>query len=226
MVAIALAALFFVGIHLFIAGTGLRARLVDSIGEPAYLGVFSVLSLGGIVWLCLAWAAAEPQPALWDVPSLRVVVLVLTFFAFELVAIGLTTPSPTATGGEALLSAGDPAKGILRITRHPFLWGVALWGACHVAVNPDPPSLLFFGALVALAVLGPLSIDAKRRRRHGDDWARFAAVTSNVPFAAILAGRNQLSLGELGVWRIALGAALYGVFLAIHPWLFSADPLP
>ena len=229
MIAIGLAALFFVGIHLFVAGTRLRSAIVDVIGDSAYLGLFSALSLGGIVWLCMAWSAVAPQAPWLQIPSLRLVVLVLTFFAFELVAIGLTTPSPTATGGESLLRSADPAKGILRVTRHPFLWGVALWSLCHLAVNPDPPSLLFFGAFGILAVLGPASIDAKRKRKWGDDWERFSAVTSNVPFAAILAGRNRLSfqeVGEIGVWRILLGAVLYGGFLAAHAWLFSASPLP
>ena len=71
--------------------------------------------------------AAHMTAAQQRIDTLRLVVLVLTFFAFELVAIGLTTPSPTATGGESLLRSADPAKGILRVTRHPFLWGVALW---------------------------------------------------------------------------------------------------
>jgi uncharacterized membrane protein len=153
-------------------------------------------------------------------------VLISMFVAFEFAVVGLTTPSPTATGGEAVLDSEAPARGVLRVTRHPFLWGVALWGLCHVAVNPDPPSLLFFGALLALALLGPLSIDAKRRRAHGERWERFARVTSNVPFAAILAGRNQLRLAEIGAWRLALGVVLYGGLLAVHAWLFGASPLP
>jgi uncharacterized membrane protein len=35
-----------------------------------------------------------------------------------------------------------------------------------------------------LALLGPLSIDAKRKRKMGERWLAFAAQTSNVPFAA------------------------------------------
>jgi uncharacterized membrane protein len=114
---------------------------------------------------------------------------------------------------------------VLRITRHPFLWGVALWGLCHVLVNPDPAALLFFGAFLLLALLGPHSIDAKRGRKHGESWSRFAAATSNVPFAAIAAGRNHLALRELGLWRIGLGLVLYLAFLMLHPMLFGASAL-
>lgn len=225
MTTIFLAAVFFVGIHLLVAGTGLRDRLVEVLGERGYLGLFSLLAFAGIVWLSRSFAGAAPHAPWWNGSGIRPVVSVLMFFAFQFVAIGLTTPSPTATGGEGALETEDPAKGMLRITRHPFLWGVAIWGLCHLLVNPDAPSFLFFGSLLLLAVLGPLSIDGKRKRKHGERWERFAGVTSNVPFAAIGAGRNHLALGEVGLWRIALGIALYAAFLALHPWLFGVSPL-
>ena len=224
MISIGLAAVFFVGLHLLVAGTGLRDRLVRGLGEPLYLGAFSVAAAVGITWLCAAWAGTPAAAPAWNGAPLRPVVWVLMFVAFQFVAIGLTTSSPTMTGGEDKLEAGAPARGILRITRHPFLWGVALWGACHVAVNSDPASLLFFGSLGLLAILGPPSIDAKRRRKHGESWERFAAATSSVPFAAIVAGRNRLVVGELGVWRIGLGVVLYAAFLASHALLFGASP--
>jgi uncharacterized membrane protein len=222
---IALAALFFVGVHLLVAGTGARDRLVALLGEQGYQGAFSLLALAGIVWLCVAWAGAPPAVPQWSGVSLRPVVWVLMLIAFAFVAIGLTTRSPTATGGEGSLEGDEPARGILRITRHPFLWGVAIWSACHAAVNPDLPSLVFFGSLLLLAVLGPRSIDAKRRRKHGERWDRFAAVTSNVPFAAIVGGRNRLAVREIGGWRVGLAVVLYVAFLGAHPLLFGASPV-
>ena len=80
---------------------------------------------------------------------------------------------------------------MLRITRHPFLWGVALWAAGHLMVNGDLASLILFGSLLVLAVFGTGSIDAKRRRALGEKWDAFAAKTSAVPFAAIAAGRQS-----------------------------------
>ncbi len=226
MTAIFLAASFFVGIHLLVAGTRLRDVIVRAIGERAYLGLFSLVSLAGIVWLSQSWARAEPMAPLWQLPLLRSIAFVGTFVAFEFAVIGLTTPSPTAVGSEEALDSQEPARGMLRVTRHPFLWGVAIWGLCHLLVNPDPPSLLFFGALLGLALLGPPSIDAKRLRAHGARWERFAAVTSNVPFVAIFQGRNRLAIREIGAWRIALGFGLYLGLLAVHAWLFGASPMP
>ncbi|MBF8254458.1 MAG: NnrU protein, partial [Deltaproteobacteria bacterium] len=92
--------------------------------------------------------------------------------------------------------------------------------------NGDLGSVIFFGTFLVLALLGPASIDRKRKRIYGADWDRFAAVTSNVPFLAIAQGRNSLMIGELGWWRIILVVAVYGFFLHMHQVLFGVSPLP
>jgi uncharacterized membrane protein len=146
--------------------------------------------------------------------------------AFVLAVLGLTTPSPTAMGGEASLDAKEPARGILRITRHPFLSGVALWAAAHLIVNGEASALVLFGSLLVLALIGPGSIDRKRRRKFGERWDRFEAVTSRVPFVAILQGRNRFVASELPRGMLALSVVVYFVVLVMHPLLFGVSPLP
>jgi uncharacterized membrane protein len=221
MISLLLAAFFFVGVHLFVSGTGLRQTLVDKIGEKPYLGLFSLLSLLGMVWLCSSYAALTTTNGWWHPEPARHAVALLMLLAFQLVTIGLTTPSPTVAGGEELLNQDQPAKGIVRVTRHPFLWGVALWALAHLLINGDAPSVVFFGAFLVLALMGPFAIDAKRKKKHGELWDGFAAVTSNLPFAAIVSGRNTLRIGEIGWWRIVLGLVLYGVFRFAHEWAFG-----
>ena len=46
------AAIFFLGIHFFISGTPLRGKIVGLIGEGPFRGLFSLMSLIGIIWLC------------------------------------------------------------------------------------------------------------------------------------------------------------------------------
>ncbi|MFQ5667813.1 MAG: NnrU family protein [Candidatus Binatia bacterium] len=226
MISLVLAAAFFVGIHVFISGTSLRAAIVSKTGERAFQGLFSLLSLGGIVWMIQAYRHA-PDIALWgQVDALRPAALLLMIVAFLFVVIGLATPSPTAVGGESQLDQQEPATGLLRITRHPFLWGVAIWAFTHLVINGDAAAVALFGGFLLLALVGPLSIDAKRKRAFGHKWDRFAAVTSNVPFAAIIQGRNTLKLGELGWLHIAAGLLFYAVVLVSHQWLFGASPFP
>jgi uncharacterized membrane protein len=226
MVSLVVAASFFAAIHLFVSGTGLRDRIVGMIGERVYQGLFSLLSLVGIVWLSRAYGQTSYLPLWGELYSLKPVVLLLMVIASLFVAIGLTTPNPTAVGGESRLDEAEPASGILRVTRHPFLWGVAIWAFAHLVVNGDAASLVLFGSLLVVAVAGPRSIDAKRARRFGAKWERFAGMTSNVPFLAITQGRNRLDLAEIGWWRIGAGLVVFVALVAVHEWLFGVSPLP
>jgi uncharacterized membrane protein len=94
----------------------------------------------------------------------------------------------------------------------------------HLVVNGDLASVILFGSLLLLALGGTVSIDAKRRRSFGDQWSRFIQATSNVPFAAIATGRNQLrpALREIGSLRPAIAIAAYALFFVFHGWLFGA----
>ena len=226
MTSLVLACAYFLGIHVVVSGSPLRQPIVDRVGERRYLGLFSLLSLAGMVWMVRAYRQASIVSLWGPIPGLRWLALVATLIAFILVVLGLTTPSPTAAGGESQLEAVEPAQGILRVTRHPFLWGVALWAVMHVVLNGDAASLLLFGTVLLLALIGPLLIDNKRRRRFGPSWERFAAATSNLPFAAIAAGRNQFRPAEIGSWRIVLAVAVYAVALAGHRWMFGVSPVP
>jgi uncharacterized membrane protein len=47
---------------------------------------------------------------------------------------------------------------------------------------------------------------------------QFAAMTSNVPFAAIVAGKNRLgpAVAEIGVWRPLVAIVMYAVVFYLH----------
>jgi uncharacterized membrane protein len=225
MIALLLSTALFVGIHLFISGTRLRDQLIGAIGEGAYMGAFSLLSLGSFIWMCVSYSSA-PGIVVWNhLPMVGPLTLVATLVAFLFAVIGMTTPSPTAAGGEKLLDSEEPATGILRVTRHPFLWSVVIWSTFHFIANGDAASLVFFGGLLVLGLAGPPSIDAKRARKFGGKWESFAAVTSNLPFAAIVSGRNKFVFSELKAWRIAAGGLAWIGMLMAHAWLFGANPL-
>lgn len=209
MTSLLLAALAFAGIHLGIAGTPLRAVLVGKMGDQGYRGVFSLLSAAALGWLIWAYGNA-PFEAVWaQAEWARHLVMAIMLIAVVLMMVGLTTPNPTSVGQEGKLQEPEAATGIVRITRHPFLWATMLWAVSHMLMNGDMATIILTASILVTGVFGTRSIDARRAALDPDGWARFAGQTSNIPFAAIAAGRNSLKLGELGLWRIGLGLAVY-----------------
>lgn len=208
---------YFLLIHFGVSGTRLRDALTAKLGDRPYRGLFSLASLVGIVWVVYAYRRAPLIPTWGFLPGLRPAAYVLVFIAFLFAVIGILTPSPTQVGMESRL---DPAlaRGMVRITRHPFLWGVGLWAATHLIVNGDAAALLLFGSFLVLAIGGTASIDAKRRRKFPERWPEFARATSSVPFAAIARGANRWgpALAEMGAWRILAALVLYGVAFYLH----------
>jgi uncharacterized membrane protein len=225
MIELVLAALFLLVSHYGISSTPLRAALVRRLGKKPYLGLYSLIALAAIFWLARAYAGAPFVP-LW--PTTRVgalVPLVVLPFALILLVAGVSGRNPTSVGQGGALDEPDAVKGALRITRHPVMWAIALWGLSHIAAKGDLASLVFFGAIAALALVGTLLLDVKYAARHGAAWRPFAQATSNVPFAAVLAGRQRFAPHEIGWPRIATALALYALLLALHPWLFRPSAL-
>jgi uncharacterized membrane protein len=212
-----LAGLVFVGSHALISSTPLRGTLRDSLGEGGYLGLYSVLAAASLAWFILAFIQA-PWVPLWRPPIwTHWAPVVLMPIAAILVVAGLSTRNPTAVGQERRAGADDPAPGILRVTRHPVMWGIGLWALGHLATNGDLAAMIFFGALGVLALGGTRLIDRRKRLALGTNWSRLAEVTSNVPFWALLTGRTALPLRDIGIAPILAGLLLYAVLFLAHP---------
>ena len=225
MTSLLLSALAFIGIHIGVSGTTARDRIVRAIGLNRYMLAFSVASVAALVWLIVSYKAA-PYLETWGMLlSWKPVMLALMLPAFLLVVVGLTTPNPTSVAQEGLVA--QPPRGIVQVTRHPFLMGVALWSALHLVGNGDWASFLFFGAMLVVSAAGAWSIDAKRRRVLGSAaWDVFARRTSVLPFAAILSGRARMDVPGIGVWRLGGGAAAYALMLGGHLHLIGVNPFP
>src|SRR5262245_66238297 len=102
------AAAAFLALHLIIAGTRLRDAITGAIGEGPYLGLFSLASLGGIVWLAIAYneATAAGSAPLWDLgQGVSHLGIIVVGFAFLIAVSGLTTANPTALRHEGAAAA-------------------------------------------------------------------------------------------------------------------------
>jgi uncharacterized membrane protein len=219
------AAILWVAVHIGVAGTRIRDRIVDRIGEGPFRGLFVVTSFVLLGWLAWSFSAAGPVSMLWIAPRwLGVLMSLLMLPATLLFVCSLSTPNPTSVAGKHALEAPNPAIGILRVTRHPMLWAFALWGIVHLVVLGTASAAVLTGAIIVTAFAGMPSLDAKYARRNPGRWPAFVAATSILPFAAIAQGRNKLILSEIGWWRPLLAVILWAMLIALHPWAFGVDP--
>lgn len=222
LVELIVAATLFTGGHFLLSSRPIRAALVRALTEPRFLALYSVIMLLSFGWLVVSYLRA-PVQVLWATPPwAHPVALWIMPFAFVLLAGALRPDNPTAVG--TLGKRNVPLPAFVAITRHPFLWAVTLWAVVHIPANGDVASLILFGSLLALALFGTLAIDAKLRARDPQRWKKLAIATSNLPFAAIVAGRAKLAPSAL-LRPLVIGITLYVIVLYSHRWIFGVSPL-
>ena len=212
--------------HFLLSSIAVRGPLIARLGENGFRAGYSLAATIAFVWMLFAYARAPFVP-LWIPPGWTAWVPVLVMpAALLLLVCAFTTRNVTAVGGEAQATAPDPAPGVMRVTRHPFLIAVTLWALSHLAANGEGAAVILFGGMLVLALGGMAHIDARRRAALGSDWGPIALTTSAVPFQAILAGRTRPDWAGIGVWRVAVALGLYVALMLLHRPLFGVPAMP
>lgn len=226
MIEFALSLVLFLAAHVVPTRPALRRRLAGWLGERGYLAAYSLVSIVLLGWVISA-AIRAPHVALWQPAQWQAIVpLAVMPVASALLGAGLLQPNPLSVA--TARGAFDPSRpGIVAVTRHPLLWGFALWGGAHVPPNGDLVSVILFGAMTGFAVIGMWAVDRRRQREMGRaEWARLAGATSSLPFAALAAGRARPPCDRRTALGIAGGLCVYLLLLFDgHYRLFGVDPL-
>jgi uncharacterized membrane protein len=225
MIGLIAAAASFLGIHLLVSGTALRDVITARIGEKRYTALFALASLAALVWLCIAYdgaSASKANTVLFVSPTVFKGFGVIAIAAAIALAVpGVLRGNPTSAGQRTA-----PLGGMLRVTRHPFLMGVTVWSAFHLAAMGTLAATVFFATFLILAVFGTHAIDRKAERRQPSQWRQITAQTSVIPFVAIAERRNRFSAPEVIDWRMTVAVIAFALLLYFHQALFSAAPLP
>ena len=220
-ISLILAALAWIAVHIGVAGTRLRGVIVRAIGEGPFRGAFVIASFALIYWLVSSYHYAGEVQGLWAFAHwLRVICMLLMLPALVLFVGSVTVRNPTSVAGAKALAAAQPARGILRVTRHPMLWSFAIWAGVHLLMVGTVGGIVFFGAFLLTALAGMPSLDAKIARRDPQHWPAYARVTSIVPCVAIAQGRNRFDFAEYGWWRLGSALVLWYLIGGAHQWLF------
>jgi uncharacterized membrane protein len=139
MTMLILGLVLFLGVHsVRIVAEDWRSATRARLGENAWKGAYSLLSLAGFVLICYGYGAARQQPVpLWASPLwTRHLAALLTLPAFVLLA-----------------ASQVPGNVIKAKLRHPMLLGVKLWAAAHLLANNTLADVLLFGAFLAWAAI-------------------------------------------------------------------------
>jgi uncharacterized membrane protein len=140
----------FLGIHVLTTQRERRARLIASMGEGGYKGVYSLVSLVGLV--LIVWGFAHYRAAEW-------VQVWTPQTALKHLNIALMLPA-------VILVAAAYIRGrIYKAVKHPMLAGVKLWAFGHLLANGDLGGIILFGSFLAWAVFDRISL--KRRTDAG-----------------------------------------------------------
>ena len=205
------AAIAFVGTH-FLLSHPLRAPLVRAAGEKGFLGLYSLVSLITLVWLALAYRAAPAEAPLWPVGDGLWALGTLLMLAGAILFMGSLVRNPALP--EAKTDVVPEARGVFAITRHPMMWGFAIWGVVHIIVFPDPANIVLAGAIIILALVGAHLQDRKKEALQPELWREWERRTSYWPFLAIT--QHRARIGKIGMHALGGGITVWLVATWAH----------
>lgn len=166
MALLILGLIVFLGAHVFTMARGPRARLIERIGEGSYKGLYSLVSLAGIILIVVGYGQYRAHdwidvwyPPVWT----RHLALILVWIAFVM-----------------FVAAYFPGR-IKTTLKHPMLAGVKVWALAHLLANGDLGSILLFGSILAWAVAARINV--KRRdvvRDHAGPAAEPAGLRNDL----------------------------------------------
>jgi uncharacterized membrane protein len=208
----------FVGFH-FLLSHPLRAPLVSAIGAGPFQGLYSLVALVSFAWIVLAFRAVPPEPLWWVPGDLLWLAATLAMLLASILFVGSLFGNPAFPGRPDTGAAPTP-RGVFAITRHPMMWGFALWALVHAAVFPTDANMVLTAAILTLALAGAALQDRKKAALRPGSWPEWQARTSYLPFAAQLAGRVPWTLGDTRA--LAGGATLWLIATWAHTPLGGA----
>ncbi|QGN55365.1 NnrU family protein [Novosphingobium sp. Gsoil 351] len=213
LVSLIAAGIAFVGTH-FAMSHPLRAPLVRTLGAAGFAGVYSMVSLATFGWMVWAFVSMPRRGTpLWDGSSeaIWIVASLLSIVALALF-IGSLRGNPALPDPRAAQGLADKQPDhVFRVTRHPMMWGFALWALSHILVAPTARTVVLAGAIGFLALVGAHLQDRKKQALMGESWRAWESKTSYWPRLGALPGIG------IGLWAVTI--ALWLAITWAHIWL-------
>lgn len=167
-----------------------RVGVRQRIGEKAWKGIYSVISIVGFVLICWGYSRARLEPTpLWATPTwTRHLAALLTLFAFILLA-----------------AAKGPGNWFRSRLRHPMTLGVKVWALAHLLANNTVADVVLFGSFLVWSVL----VFRAARQRDRATGAVAEPSTARGTVAAVVIG--------IVVWAVFAFWA-HGALIGVRPF--------
>jgi uncharacterized membrane protein len=162
-----------------------RNHMIDRLGEVKWKGLYTIVSLIGLVLVVVGYGQARQAPiVLWQPATYLIHISIL----LNLVAF-------------IFLAASSPSDNAIRLKlKHPMILGVKVWALAHLLANGTLVDLILFGSFLLWAVLDFRS--ARKRPIHMPEKAVISTkatitvvVTGIVIWAAFIFGLHQYLIG-------------------------------
>jgi uncharacterized membrane protein len=133
----------FLGAHVFVTMRDRRAALVAKIGEWPYRGLFSLVSIAGIVLVAYGFASyrAAGFITVWTPPAWTHHIVEALMWPASIMVVAAYIPG-----------------NIKRMLKHPLLTGVKTWAFAHLCANGDLGGMILFGSVLAWAVYDRITL--------------------------------------------------------------------
>lgn len=196
----------FVGSH-FAMSHPLRAPMVGVLGENGFRVVYSLVSAAALAWVYLAFKDSPPADMTPPGEVEWAIATLLTIPAMVLFAGSLFgNPALPVPGAEK--QARSQPRSVFIITRHPMMWGFALWALSHIILHWSWRTTITATAIGILALVGARLQDRKKQALMGEAWREWESKTGYWPRLGGFASAGALP------W--ALGVLFFVGFTWLH----------
>ena len=197
-----------------------KSRLVSMLGPRGFTFVYSISSLGMVIWLVAA-AGNAPFVLLWDqAPWQRYTIFFGMLLVCLLFALTIGRPNPFSFGGFHDERFDPHRPGLIRWISHPMLLALAGWSALHVLPNGDLAHTILFGVFAVFALAGMAIVDRRKQRLLGKlEWVSLRQTVASAPLFPM-----QTSWTEFWL-RVGAGAFGFILLLILHPVVLGVSPL-
>lgn len=203
------ATIAFVGSHIAMSHP-LRVPLVKALGPVGFQAVYNLVSIATLVWVYFAFKSAPPADLSGSGEAGWIIATLLTLPAMVLLA-GSVIGNPALPTPQAEAQARAAPAGVFTVTRHPMMWGIALWALSHIVLWWSIRTLVVALGMGILALVGAHLQDRKKQVLMGAAWSEWQAKTSYWP--------RWSRLASVGLVPLGVGLALFVGFSWLHLWL-------